>query len=382
VLIINHTSELGGAEFVLLDVAEHFGARCHVLLFADGPLTERLARLGVGFTVLPAVNAIAGVRRNSSRLRALASAPAVAALALKVARIGRGYDVLYPNSEKAAVIAMLIARLIRRPVVWHLHDILSNEHFAPLQLRLMAVLANLSARRVISVSRAGRDAFVRNGGDPQLVTVVYNGFRPDHINAGSLADAARIRLEFGVSDAPLVGMFGRITSWKGQHVLLRALAKLSGVHALFVGAPLFGEREHADELRVLADELGVADRVHWLGHRDDVPALMQAVNVVVQSSTSPEPCARVIVEGMLAGRPVLASDAGGSPELLGGDEFALVPPGDPALLAAGLRRILDLPEADRIALGDRNRERAQSLFSMPAMLAGISRAVDLDTAAS
>jgi hypothetical protein len=59
-----------------------------------------------------------------------------------------------------------------------------------------------------------------------------------------------------------------------------------------------------------------------------------------------------------------------------------VPPGDPALLAAGLRRILDLPEADRIALGDRNRERAQSLFSMPAMLAGISRAVDLDTAAS
>lgn len=378
-LIINHTSELGGAEFVLLDVARHYGPRCHVLLFADGPLTERLSGIGVGFTILPAGRAVAGVRRDGGRLRALASAPAVAALALRVARIASGFDVLYPNSEKAAVVAMLIARLVRRPVVWHLHDILSGEHFAPLQRRLVTALANLSARRVIVVSQAARDAFVRNGGDPARVSVVYNGF--GRAADAAPGDAARIRRECGAGGAPLVGLFSRLTPWKGQHVLLRALPELPGVHALMVGAPLFGEGGYLAELQRLADDLGVSGRVHWLGHRDDVPALMQAVDVVLHTSTMAEPFGRVIAEGMLAARPVLAADAGASRELLGGDDLAVVPPGDPALLAAGLRRILDLPKADRVALGDRNRERAQSLFSISAMLAGIARAVDLDAAA-
>jgi glycosyltransferase involved in cell wall biosynthesis len=161
-------------------------------------------------------------------------------------------------------------------------------------------------------------------------------------------------------------------------VLLRALPELPGVHALLVGAPLFGERHYATELQRLAEDLGVSDRVHWLGHRDDVAALMQAVDVVLHTSTTAEPFGRVIAEGMLAGRPVLAAEGGAARELLGDDELALVPPGDPALLAAGLRRILALPEADRAALGARNRARAQSLFSMSAMLAGIDRAINLD----
>lgn len=377
-LIINHTSELGGAEFVLLDVAAHYGPRCHVLLFADGPLTERLARIGVGFTVLPAGLAVTGVRRDGGRLRVLAAAPAVVALALRVARIARHYDVLYPNSEKAAVIAMLVARIIRRPLVWHLHDILSDEHFAPLQRRLVTALANFSARRVIVVSHAARDAFVRNGGDPARVSVVYNGFGLGRIAAEALDQAAYLRRKCGAADVPLVGLFSRVTRWKGQHVLLRALRELPGVHALLVGAPLFDELGYADELRCLADELGVSGRVHWLGHRDDVPTLMQAVDVVVHTSITAEPFGRVIAEGMLAGRPVLAAEGGASRELLGGDELALVPPGDPTMLASGLRRILDLPETERIALGERNRARAQSLFSMSAMLAGIAHALDLE----
>ena len=375
-LIINHTSELGGAEFVLLDVARHFGSRCHVLLFADGPLTERLASLGVGFTILPAGRAVTGVRRDGGLLRALASAPAVAALALRVASIARHHAVLYPNSEKAAVITMLVARLIRRPLVWHLHDILSSEHFAPLQRRLVTALANFSARRVIVVSNAARDAFVRNGGDPARVSVVYNGFGPTPSTLPG--EAARIRGALGVADAPLVGLFGRLTPWKGQHVLLRALAELPGVHALLVGAPLSKERHYAGELQRMAEELSVSDRVHWLGHRDDVAALMQAVDVVLHTSTTAEPFGRVIAEGMLAGRPVLAADGGASRELLGDDHLALVPAGNPILLAAGLRRILDLPELDRTALGERNRLRVRSLFPMSAMLAGIAQAVDID----
>jgi glycosyltransferase involved in cell wall biosynthesis len=117
--------------------------------------------------------------------------------------------------------------------------------------------------------------------------------------------------------------------------------------------------------------------VHFLGHRTDIAALMAAVDVVVHSSTASEPFGRVIVEGMLAGRPVLATDHGASREVRGEETLCLVPPGDPGQLAAALRRILALPATDRAALG--HQARARALFSRRAMLAGIDRVVALDS---
>jgi glycosyltransferase involved in cell wall biosynthesis len=377
-LVVTHAGEIGGAEYVLLDVVKHYGARCHVLLFAQGPLTERLAALGIGYTVLSAGSAMTGVRREAPRRRVLASMPSVAGLAVRVAAIARRYDVIYPNSQKAAVVTMLVARLIRRPVVWHMHDILSPEHFAPLQRWLVTRLANFSARRVIVVSEAARASFIQSGGDPARTAVVYNGFDDRPFSAIDRSDVDRIRRNLGIGDAPLVGLFGRIARWKGQHVLLRALPDLPGVHALIVGEALFGETGYLDELVTLATELGVADRVHWLGHRADIPVLMRAVDLVLHTSTSAEPFGRVIVEGMLAARPVLAADHGASRELLGDEPLALMPPGNPGLLAQAVRRILGLSHEARAHLGARNRARARDMFSLHAALAGIETAIALD----
>jgi hypothetical protein len=80
-LIVTHTGEIGGAEYVMLDVAQHYGSRCHVLLFAAGPLTKRLSTLGICHTVLSAGTAIIGLRRESKHLRALAAVPSVVGLA-------------------------------------------------------------------------------------------------------------------------------------------------------------------------------------------------------------------------------------------------------------------------------------------------------------
>jgi glycosyltransferase involved in cell wall biosynthesis len=379
ILIINHTGQIGGAELGLLDLAAHYRERCHVLLFQDGPLTARLDALGVSWTILAAGQGMTGVRREAGRLRALGAVPSLAWQALRMLPIARRYDVLYPNSQKAAVVTMLIARLTGRPVVWHMHDILSPEHFAPLQRRLVTWLANRAARRVIVVSEAARQSFVDSGGDPDRAVVVYNGVDASHFARDS--DATALRRSLGIGDAPAVGLFGRLTPWKGQHVLIRALAELPGVQAVIVGDALFGETGYRDELVALAASLGVAGRVHWLGHRPDVPALMAAVDLVVHTSTAGEPFGRVIVEGMLAGRPVLASDHGASRELLGEDTLALVPPDDPQALAGAVRRMLALPGSERAAIGARNRARAQAMFSLGAMIGAIAREVALEEAA-
>jgi glycosyltransferase involved in cell wall biosynthesis len=205
--------------------------------------------------------------------------------------------------------------------------------------------------------------------------VVPNGIDTTLFDGIDELDVATLRARAGLSGQTLVGLFGRITPWKGQHVLISALAQLPDVHALIVGDALFGEVEYKESLRRLAEELGVADRVHWLGYRFDIPQLMRMVDVVVHTSTAPEPFGRVIIEGVLAGRPVVASNHGATRELLGEDSSWLVAPADPDALAAALRRLLT-STPDEVAVRVRaERERAMRLFTLPEMMQRIDHIV-------
>ena len=166
----------------------------------------------------------------------------------------------------------------------------------------------------------------------------------------------------------MVGVFSRLAPWKGQHVLIDALTAVPDVHALFVGDALFpGDETYAEQLRVQARRHGLTHRVHFLGFRDDIPTLMHAVDVVAHTSTAPEPFGRVIVEGMLAGRPVVATRAGGPTEIIQDDvNGKLVPPGDADQLANVLRAFLSDP-ATTTRLAERGRKDARARFSIDAM---------------
>jgi glycosyltransferase involved in cell wall biosynthesis len=154
-------------------------------------------------------------------------------------------------------------------------------------------------------------------------------------------------------------------------VLISALPDLPDAHALIVGDALFGEEAYKHSLLALAEQLGVADRIHWLGYRLDVPQLMRVADVVVHTSTAPEPFGRVIVEGVLAGRPVLVTDHGASRELLGDETGWLVPPENPQALARAIRDVLSAPAEEIAAKIQAGRERAMRLFTLPAMMRGI-----------
>jgi glycosyltransferase involved in cell wall biosynthesis len=228
---------------------------------------------------------------------------------------------------------------------------------------------------VLANSQVSRDAFCATGGGRDRVQVVPIGIDPAPFLAVTDAHASTLRAALFPPNVTLIGLFGRLTPWKGQHVLIDALADLPGVHAVIVGDALFGEDAYRASLHACAAAAGVAARVTWLGFRDDVPALMRAMDIILHASTAPEPFGRVIVEAMLARRPVIATRGGAAAEILGEAYPYLVPPADPAALAAAAHRIIGLPAPDLSHLVAENFARASSEFSLDAMLEAVDRLI-------
>jgi glycosyltransferase involved in cell wall biosynthesis len=375
ILFMDHSGAPGGAELVLLDIAKYYRGTCKVILLSDGAFRVMLEEASVSVTVANAAPTLMSIRRGKSNASELRALPAVFKLAWRIARLARGHDLIYANSQKAMIVAALAGRLARKPVIWHLHDILSADHFGRTHRWAAARVANSCVSLVIAASRATAEAFVVAGGDGSRVTVIHNGIDPGPFGLLSDQQQANLRASLGLGRHPIVGAFGRFAWWKGQHVLVDALAALPGVHAMFVGAALFGEDAYAEELRRRAAAVNLMDRIHFLGFRKDVPNLMSLANIVVHTSVAPEPFGRVLVEGMLANRPVVASGAGGVPEIIeDGKSGILVRPADPGALASALTSLLnDQVKAASIAAS--GHERARDHFSLDRMLERIEQEV-------
>jgi glycosyltransferase involved in cell wall biosynthesis len=375
ILAIDHVGVLGGAEHSLADILEALAPSADALLLADGPFRAVLEQRGIRVDVEP-LRAAAGVRKGGG-LPSIAVLFDVWRTARAVARRAKSYDILYANSQKAFVIAALAGRTARRAVVWHLRDMLGPPHFSATNSNVATWLANRWARVIIANSQATADAFVRAGGRRELVRVVHNGIDAAPFDAVTPQAARSIRDSLGVpAGATLLAHVGRFHEWKGQQVLLRALAREPRAHALFIGAPLFGEEAFAAELRALATSLGLDKRVTFAGLRDDVPALLRAADVVVHSSVLPEPFGRVVVEGMLAGKPVIAANGGGVPEIVSHERTGLlVTPNDPAALAAAITRVIDEPALAQ-SMAAAGAAHARAAFSREAMIRGVAAALE------
>jgi glycosyltransferase involved in cell wall biosynthesis len=138
---------------------------------------------------------------------------------------------------------------------------------------------------------------------------------------------------------------------------------------VIVGDPLFEEdRWRADHLRRRIKEAGLEDRLGLLGFRSDVPAVMRGLDVMVLASDA-EPCGRVLLEAMASGTAIVATNTGGTPELVrDGTEGLLVPPRDPAALAGAVRRLVQDPPL-RESLGRAGVVRVEESFTVAAHVA-------------
>lgn len=373
ILFMDHTAVLGGAELSLLDIAIAFRDRGEVVLFEHGPFEMRLIGEGVSVVAIPAGVALRDVKKHT-RLPSPKAVAGTVRLAMHVARRARGAALLYANSPKSFLIGAAAATLARRPVIWHLRDILDDSHFSRPNLRLMTLTANARASRVIANSHATGDAFVAAGGRRDLVRVVHNGIDSAAFDRVDPAARDTLRRALGIPhEAFLVGSFSRLHPWKGQRVLLDALETLPDVHALIVGGALFsGEAEYEEELRHRAAQPRLAGRVHLLGIRDDIPELMSACDIIAHTSILPEPFGRVLVEALIARKPLVASDAGGVREVVQHMQTALlVQPGNSAALAAAITRLRREPKLAN-SLAATGASHVREHFTREAMIIGVA----------
>jgi glycosyltransferase involved in cell wall biosynthesis len=366
ILFLDQSGELGGAELCLADLAEASGEGSAVLLFQDGPFKRFLStrNIAVHLAILPRM--ASQVSKAASFLTYLRAVPGMTFVMYRGLKVAKDFDLLYANTAKALIVGAVLAFLLRKKFCFHLHDILSSDHFSGINRRLIVLLAN-RAEAVVANSCATAEAYRANGGKQDLIRVIPNGFSISLFQAGPRSERPQ-----GVpaGDFPLVGLFGRITRWKGQDVLIKALAQLPGVHGLIVGEALFTEkdRDFGEELRRLATDLNVAERIHFLGFCPQVVPLLLRVDLVAHCSTSPEPFGRVIVEAMLAGRPVVAAKGGGVLEIIKDNQTGLlVESGNPEALARAIQHLLENPNLAS-ALGESAKRDAEQRFGLNQVL--------------
>ena len=364
ILFVNHTAQMGGGEVALLNIVRHLDRSRFdpvVILFADGPLADRLAEAGVDARVVPlagsVVNARKGVLGWGSLLRvsdAWRAARHVVAVAREVRRSGA--DLVHANSLKADVIAGLAGRLAGVPVVWHVRDRIADDYLPPAAARAFRWLARSVPHHVVANSRATLATLRLPPGRPG--TAVYSGTVTDDLPPAPSPAAS----------GPVVGLVGRISPWKGQHIFVRAAAEL---HRLYpacrfqvIGGPLFGEAAYDRDVRAMAARMGLAGVVEFTGHRADVPQRIAALDVLVHASTAGEPFGQVVAEAMAAGKPVVATRGGGVPEVVvDGVTGLLVPMGDVSAMARAIARLLDDPAA-AAAMGRAGRVRIEQQFTI------------------
>ncbi len=283
------------------------------------------------------------------------------------------YDIVHTHSSKAGFLGRVAARLAGTPVVIHtVHGFAFNDQtFSPYRQGMYLWLERIGARLcdhlVLVAATLRQEALARGIGRPDASSVIYSGIDLQRFDQLPDKDAARQCLGLPPT-APVVGFVGRLSAATAPLLFVaaahRLLARYPDLHILLVGD---GELRWA-----VADAVGNAPRLHCLGYRPDVPALLAAMDVFISSNLWGG-LGRAITEAAAAGRPVVAFPVNGVPELIAHQVTGLhARTGDAADLAEQAAWLLERPAlAARYGLA--GRARAYADFSAGQMTAALDQ---------
>jgi glycosyltransferase involved in cell wall biosynthesis len=349
ILYVNHTAQVSGGERSLLELLAALDGRAEPIVAAPaGDLADAVRALGVPLREIPGT-------AGSLKLHPVHTPQTLAELA-RAGRAVRGIakreriDVVHANSIRAGLIASGVARTGGPPALVHVRDVLPDGTVTRLTRRAIAV----GASAVVGNSEYTLSHF-RPVHGPVRLAVAHSPIDLDRLGAAAALDrtAARRRLDLA-AEAPVLGVVAQLTPWKGQDDAVRILAALRShpdAQLLLVGSAKFVARATRHDnpafvrgLNQLARDLGVADRIHLLGERDDVPEVLRAIDLLLMPSWE-EPFGRAVVEALAVGVPVAATSAGGPAEILhDGVEGLLLPPRCPDAWADAIEPLLADPE--------------------------------------
>jgi len=374
ILFYNHTSQVSGAERVLLLILSRLNrARFEAVLLcrAAGQLQKEAKALNVRCASVDQLHA-----RFTWKVGALIRYFGSFASAIRQVRARVREEVpelIHANSIRAGIVISTATVGMRIPIVWHVHDLLPN-HPLSTGIRLFTLLR--PPHKIVVVANAAAARFkgklLSRFPERVKIAVVYNA-----VDAGPLTPpSGAIRKELRIRNGDrLMGIVGNLSPVKGQLELIRAFAEIRkgipNLVLLIVGSTLFNRSEgYQEQLAAEVRALRLEHYVRFLGQRNDAPAIMAALDLLVINSRS-EAFPLVALEGMSVGVPLLTTAVGGLPELITHKKNGwLIPLGDREKLVNGAKWLLNRP-AYRAGLAMAAREHVTRDFPVHKFIAGI-----------
>lgn len=351
VLLVVSSEDDGGAArstFLLARELPSSGVQARVVVHREGLLTARLLDAGLPYDVLPAM-VEHPLRRRSDGTRSWTALPSNllafvrATGQLRSLSRQHGAGMLYGQVTWANYLVAIAGFLGRNTAVWHIRD----DHSAwPIRVagRMLARLASVKA--IIAVSGSAARPYQ---GLPGKLAIVYNGV--DLAASDRARQQPVLRQRLGLAPGAVVaGYAGRLVPHKGLDCLMQAariaLGRAPGLHFVILGGnPKRARQDVLAGLRSQALAWGLAERLHLPGRVEDVECWLAGLDVLLVPSVYPDPCPRVVLEGLALGVPVVASRIGGIPETVrDGTDGILVAPADPGELAEALLALIDHPD--------------------------------------
>lgn len=383
ILLVQHGANRGGATLSLLQLARALrdsGKFSPYLLFSsEGPMAERIRGMGFPVSVHPVGALMTGV---SVKFRFVMLARFLLELPIALSRIGslneeKDIELIYLNTS-ALLGSAMAARIKKVATIWHIREVMPVQTLVG---RLERDLICRLATTIVTNSKYVAGPFLKKHPNVQIV---YNGVSVDVFQKHE-SDWLAIRRELGIpEDVPLVGLVGVISHIKGHFVLVDAiphvLRRVPNAKFLIVGASsipegygrtwrgrlrrLRGEAyDPVEKLKHTVRQKGLEGVVYFTGWRDDVPAILSAIDVAVFPSIIAEGFGRPLIEAGAAAKPVVASNIGPATEIVAnGKTGLLVSPQNSGELAAALTKILLNPNLAH-TMGRAGRERVARFFS-------------------
>ncbi|WNR43766.1 glycosyltransferase [Paenibacillus roseipurpureus] len=223
------------------------------------------------------------------------------------------------HSNSAIVMSgAIVAKLLAIPHIWHMREVFDD--FPKLLWRMYRYLIMRLSSKVICISTDVRKRFAPYQQQDKLVTV-FNGIEEDYpFFPGQRNARADLRAQWGIpQEAVIIGNVARISTWKGQDVLIQSFAassKARDTYLVLAGDCYPGNEYVLRALEQLVKELHVQDRVIFAGFMKDSRQVYAAIDIFVLASTTPEPFGRVLIEAMYCGLPSIATNWGGPVDII------------------------------------------------------------------
>lgn len=373
-LAIDHHTELGGSEINLINIFKHIDPQTIELQVACPPWGTFFGKLKAeGFTVRPITLRSSFLATNMIRSASVfqiikyisKSFFEIVRFLFNFTKILRSFkpDVIYLNTLKAGILCSIPCKLLGIPAVQHVQDLLIKEDFNPVILLITKLLFNIPVR-IIAISNAVRETLISAGVNSEKIVMVYNGTDIDSFTTSPHISIFKEKY-MKISGLPSVGVVGRLMKWKGQELFINAAAKVTNKASFYVIGGLFWEDTiYGEELKELSERLGLRECVHFTGNIDNISEALHALDIVVSTSTKPEPFGLTIIEAMAASKPVIAPGFGAAPEIVvDGETGLLYTPADADSLASSIDYLLKNPRI-AIEMGRRGRERTLIMFNI------------------